>query len=83
MIEEAKPPEYVRIHHQVVVAVEDCIHVEAVLNIDEMWAWLPSPPPKTSRAIAKTRAPFGGTTTPRPGNHYYGSERNIFSGNLG
>ena len=24
-----------------VAAVEDCIHVEAVLSIDEMWAWLP------------------------------------------
>ncbi len=21
--------------------MEDCIHVEAVLSIDEMWAWLP------------------------------------------
>jgi DNA polymerase-4 len=25
----------------VVEAVEDCIHVEQVLSIDEMWAWLP------------------------------------------
>ena len=40
-IVEAKPPEYIRIHHQVIAAVEDCIHVEAVLSIDEMWAWLP------------------------------------------
>ena len=40
-IVQAKPPEYIRFHHQVVAAVEDCIHVEAVLSIDEMWAWLP------------------------------------------
>ena len=40
-IVEAKPPEYVRYHHRIIEAVEDCIHVEAVLSIDEMWAWLP------------------------------------------
>jgi DNA polymerase-4 len=40
-IVESKPAEYVRLHHQIVEAVEDCIHVEAVLSIDEMWAWLP------------------------------------------
>lgn len=40
-IVEAKPPEYIRYHHRIVAAVEDCIHVEAVLSIDEMWAWLP------------------------------------------
>jgi DNA polymerase-4 len=40
-IVEAKPAEYVRVHHRVIAAVEDCIHVEAVLSIDEMWAWLP------------------------------------------
>ena len=40
-IVESKPPEYIRFHHQVVEAVEDCIHVEKVLSIDEMWAWLP------------------------------------------
>ena len=40
-IVEAKPPEYIKIHHRVVAAVEDCIHVEAVLSIDEVWAWLP------------------------------------------
>ena len=40
-IVEVKPPEYLRFHHRVVAAVEDCIHVEAVLSIDEMWAWLP------------------------------------------
>jgi len=41
VIVEAKPPEYVRYHHRIVEAVEDCIHVEAVLSIDEMWAWIP------------------------------------------
>jgi DNA polymerase-4 len=40
-IVESKPAEYVRYHHRIVEAVEDCIHVEAVLSIDEMWAWLP------------------------------------------
>jgi DNA polymerase IV len=40
---EAKPPEYVKYHHQIIAAVRDCIHVEdeQVLSIDEMWAWLP------------------------------------------
>lgn len=41
VIVEAKPPEYVRMHHRVIEAVESCIHVESVLSIDEMWAWLP------------------------------------------
>lgn len=40
-IVESKPAEYIKIHHQVVAAVEACIHVEAILSIDEMWAWLP------------------------------------------
>ena len=40
-IVESKPTEYIAIHHRVVEAVEDCIHVEQVLSIDEMWAWLP------------------------------------------
>ena len=40
-IVEAQPPEYIKIHHRIIEAVEDCIHVEAVLSIDEMWAWLP------------------------------------------
>lgn len=40
-IVEAKPPEYIKYHHQVIAAVEDCTHVEAVLSIDEMWSWLP------------------------------------------
>lgn len=40
-IVEARPEEYIRHHHLVVEAVEDCIHVEDVLSVDEMWAWLP------------------------------------------
>jgi DNA polymerase-4 len=40
-IVESKPAEYIKIHHRIIEAVEDCIHVEAVLSIDEMWAWLP------------------------------------------
>jgi DNA polymerase-4 len=54
-IVEAKPPEYIRHHHRIVAAVEDCIHVEAVLSIDEMWAWLPYNlrDPATVEAIAR------------------------------
>jgi DNA polymerase-4 len=40
-IVESKPSEYIHYHHRIIAAVEDCIHVEAVLSIDEMWAWLP------------------------------------------
>lgn len=40
-IVQAKPAEYVKVHHRIIEAVENCIHVEAVLSIDEMWAWLP------------------------------------------
>ena len=40
-IVQAKPAEYIKHHHRIVEAVEDCIHVEKVLSIDEMWAWLP------------------------------------------
>jgi DNA polymerase-4 len=40
-IVESKPEQYVRHHHRIIEAVEDCIHVEKVLSIDEMWAWLP------------------------------------------
>lgn len=35
-IVESKPPEYIKIHHRIIEAVEDCIHVEAVLSINEM-----------------------------------------------
>jgi len=37
----ARPDEYVRHHHRLIAAVEECIHVETVLSIDEMWCWLP------------------------------------------
>lgn len=40
-IVEAKPPEYLQFHHRAAEAVEDRVHVAAVLSIDEMWAWLP------------------------------------------
>ena len=40
-IVEAQPSRYVELHHKLVAAVESCIHVEAVLSIDEMWAWPP------------------------------------------
>jgi DNA polymerase IV len=42
VIVESKPGEYIRFHHRIVEAVEDCIHVEEVLSIDEMWAVLPT-----------------------------------------
>jgi DNA polymerase-4 len=40
-IVEAQPAKYVELHHQLVKAVESCIHVEQILSIDEMWCWLP------------------------------------------
>ncbi|NWK55094.1 DNA polymerase [Verrucomicrobiaceae bacterium N1E253] len=40
-IVQAQPARYVELHHRLVAAVETCIHVEAVLSIDEMWCWLP------------------------------------------
>ena len=42
VILEARPPLYVEVHHQIVEIVESCIHVDAVLSIDEMVAWLPT-----------------------------------------
>lgn len=41
-IVESKPAEYIRYHHQVIATIEDCIHVEAVLSIDELWARIPN-----------------------------------------
>lgn len=38
---EAQPEQYIRYHHLLVAAVENCIHVEATLSIDELWCWLP------------------------------------------
>ncbi len=35
-IVEARPLVYVRMHHQIIAAVEACLHVDAVLSIDEM-----------------------------------------------
>ena len=54
-IVESKPSEYIKIHHQVIAAVEECIHIEAVLSIDEMWAWLPYNlrEPETVEAIGR------------------------------
>lgn len=40
-IVEARPQFYVEYHHKLVAAIESCIHVEAVLSIDELWCWLP------------------------------------------
>ncbi len=66
-IVEAKPPEYIKYHHQIIAAVEDCIHVEAVLSIDEMWAWLPYNlrEPQTVGEIArKIKATVAGDVSP-------------------
>lgn len=41
LIVPARPALYVKTHHKTVEIVERCIHVEGVLSIDEMWAWLP------------------------------------------
>lgn len=40
-IVEARPELYVKTHHRAMEVVERCIHVEGVLSIDEMWAWVP------------------------------------------
>ena len=37
---EARPPVYVRVHHQIRAAVESCLPVEAVESIDEMYGRL-------------------------------------------
>ena len=54
-IVQAQPARYIELHHQLVAAVESCIHVEAVLSIDEMWCWLPYNlrEPETTRRIAR------------------------------
>jgi len=41
VVVEGNHAEYVNFHHQVIAAVESCIHVEKALSIDEMWCWLP------------------------------------------
>jgi len=41
VIVPARPELYVEVHHRAIAVVERCINVEAVLSIDEMWAWLP------------------------------------------
>ncbi|HTV46981.1 MAG TPA: DNA polymerase [Phycisphaerae bacterium] len=35
-IVEARPLVYVQMHHAIIAAIEDCLHVDAVLSIDEM-----------------------------------------------
>ena len=40
IIVESRSEEYVRLHHQLVAAVESCTHVEEVWSIDEMWCRL-------------------------------------------
>jgi len=54
-IVQAQPARYIELHHQLVAAVESCIHVEAVLSIDEMWCWLPYNlrEPETTQRIAR------------------------------
>jgi len=37
----ARPELYIRTNQAIVEVVEQAIHVEEVLSIDEMWAWLP------------------------------------------
>ncbi len=38
---QSRPELYIKTHHKTVEVVERCIHVEGVLSVDEMWAWLP------------------------------------------
>jgi DNA polymerase-4 len=41
IIVASRPELYIQYHHRLVAAIESCIHVEAVLSIDELWCWLP------------------------------------------
>ena len=41
IIVPARPELYVKVHHAAIEVVEQCIHVEKVLSIDELWAWIP------------------------------------------
>ena len=49
---EARPELYVRYHHQIVAAVESCIHVDNVMSIDEMACRLMGPEREPENAIA-------------------------------
>ncbi len=49
---EARPEEYIRLHHQIVDAVESCLPVTAVLSIDEMVCRLRGPDREEERAEA-------------------------------
>lgn len=37
---ESRPEEYVRLHHLLVTAIENCTHIEQVMSIDEAWCEL-------------------------------------------
>lgn len=54
LLVEARPDIYVQYHHRVIAAMEDCIHVERVCSIDEMYGRLMSNErePEVAAAIA-------------------------------
>jgi len=52
---EARPEEYVRVHHRVVTAVESCLHVDTVMSIDEMMCRLIGPQRNEATAVELAR----------------------------
>src|SRR6476620_6804545 len=54
-IVEARPDVYVRMHHQVVAAVESCVPVEKVYSIDEMLCKLSGSQCEPAKALELAR----------------------------
>ncbi|TAK92092.1 MAG: DNA polymerase [Burkholderiaceae bacterium] len=52
---ESRPALYIDMHHQLIAAVESCLHVEQVRSIDEMWCKLSGRDQKKENAIALAR----------------------------
>lgn len=48
---EARPEEYIRLHHRIIAAVESCLPVSAVLSVDEMVCKLWGPDREPEHAV--------------------------------
>lgn len=48
---EARPEEYIRLHHRIIAAVESCLPVSAVLSVDEMVCKLWGPDREPEQAV--------------------------------
>ncbi|MCG3137821.1 MAG: Protein UmuC [Phycisphaerae bacterium] len=51
IVVEGRPELYVRLHHQIVEAVESCLHVDAIHSIDEMSCKLMGPERELDQAV--------------------------------